>query len=169
MNPCPVPTKKTIRTYIREADNYASKYERAKSDAEKSGNPLPDPTPWNGLPVLSAETEVFSLPSQVRQVRGFESLYFYENIYGLREYRFFATADGYDSGFYLSDRERNVQPGSLKINHLLDFDKSSFRSGRKLVLPEDYIRRLPVFVILSDGSRVSVYSVFTEREDQSNE
>ena len=169
MNPCPVPTKKTIRTYIREADNYASKYERAKSDAEKSGNPLPDPTPWNGLPVLSAETEVFSLPSQVRQVRGFESLYFYENIYGLREYRFFATADGYDSGFYLSDRERNVQPGSLRINHLLDFDRSSFRSGRKLVLPEDYIRRLPVFVILSDGSKVSVYSVFTEREDQSNE
>ena len=80
--------------------------------------------------------------------------------------RRYATTDGYDSGFYLSDGEGRIRNGSLKIDITVDFDKSSFRSGKKVPRPEDSIYRLPVLVTLSDGETASVYTIYVKQEEE---
>lgn len=163
--PCPVPTRNAVSSYIRNAKSAADKYNKAVASAEKKGEPLPEPTPWDGLPVLNEETPVISLPGQVKAVKRIEHLYFYTNVYGDEEYRRYATADGYDSGFYLSDGEGRIRNGSLKVDISADFDKSSFRSGKKVPRPEDGIYRLPVLVTLSSGETASVYTIYRKEEN----
>lgn len=164
--PCPVPTKNAVSAYVRNAKSAAEKYQRAVAAAEKNGEPAPEPTPWDGLPVLTEETVTISLPGQVKQVRKIDYLYSYTNVHGDEEYRRYATVDGYDSGFYLSDGEGRIRNGSLKVDISVDFDKSSFRSGKKVPRPEDNIYRLPVLVTLSDGETASVYTIYVKPEEE---
>ena len=166
LTPCPVPTKNAVSAYVRNARNAAEKHQKAVAAAEKKGEPVPEPTPWDGLPVLTEETATISLPGQVKQVRKIDYLYSYTNIHGDEEYRRYATTDGYDSGFYLSDGEGRIRNGSLKIDITVDFDKSSFRSGKKVPRPEDSIYRLPVLVTLSDGETASVYTIYVKQEEE---
>ena len=166
LTPCPVPTKNAVSAYVKNAGNAAEKYKKAVAAAEKNGEAVPEPTPWNGLPVLTEETAIISLPGQVKQVRKIDYLYSYTNIHGDEEYRRYATADGYDSGFYLSDGEGRIRNGSLKVDIAVDFDKSSFRSGKKVPHPEDSIYRLPVLVTLSNWETASVYTIYVKQEEE---
>ena len=157
--PCPVPTNKEISSYIRKRKSETEKYEKERENAEKNGDPLPVPTIWDGQPLLSESTVPVNLPYQVKAVQNIQYLYYYENPYGERVYRRYATPDGFSSGFYPSDQDGNITIGSFKIDTSLDFDQSSFRSGKKLIPSDTQIQRIPSEVILSDGRSVTVYTI----------
>lgn len=161
MKTCPVPTRNNKRTYIKNAEKSATKYANDVANAEKKGEPKPEPTPWDGLPVMTEETVEITIPNAVKTYKKIENLYYYVNVCGDNEYRRYATPNGNESGFYLSDEEGNISDGALMVNCELDFVKENFRSGKKQERPSDNMYRLPVMIRLSDGNTATVYTVYT--------
>lgn len=158
---CQVPTRNNKRAYIRDAEKAATKYEKDLINAEKKGEPKPEPTPWDGLPIITDETVEVIIPRQVKTYKRIENLYYYVNVCGDNEYRRYATPNGNESGFYLSDEEGNISAGALMVNYELDFAKENFRSGKKRERPSDNTYRLPVVIRLTDGNTATVYSVYS--------
>lgn len=159
--PCPVPTKANIQAYVRKAERAANSYNKAVEAAERNNEPAPEPTPWDGLPILTQDTQEIKLPSFVRAVRKIDSLYYYVNKYGENEYRRYATTNGKDSGFYYSDENGNIEKGALKIAYELDFVKENLKGRRAEEKPEIVYCRLPVCIILSDNTKAIADHVFT--------
>lgn len=160
--PCLLPTKANIKKYLRDESNAAKKYEKAVENAQKKGEPLPEPTPWDGTPILSNETIPYVLPNGVKESKKGFSIYYYTNIYGEYEYRRYATSDGVTGNFYYVNEDGNIVPGSLPVNSELDFDKNNFKSGKPIEKPNVIIYRLPVNIQLSDGQTTTAYTVFVK-------
>ena len=160
---CPVPTKKNIRDAIRARTNFEKQYESDCSRASRVGEPTPTPIQWDGLPILDASTPEMSLPPQLKSAGSkFPNLYYYTDLYGDREYRRFATADGYDSGFYLSDENGLIREGSLKIDTSVDLSGIFFKQRKAAVRPRNNLYRLPVIIRLSNGLEVSVTVIYSK-------
>lgn len=157
---CRPPTKNNINNYVRNMDNARKKYEQAVANADKKGEPRPEPTPWDELPILTADTPYMTFPGHVRSVKKVDNLFSYVNIYGDNEYRLYGSMDGVDSGFYLADADGNVKPGALKIDYSIDFDKANAKSGRAKERPSDNLYRLPVYITLNDNSVSTVYTIY---------
>lgn len=161
ITPCSPPTKNNVQNYIRNMTNEKKKYEQAVAQAQKKNEPAPEPTPWDGLPVYTEETTIIVLPEQVRLVnRNEPTLYYYVNIYGENEYRRCATPNGEQAGFYLSNEEGKITPGSLMIDYEKDFVTDNFKKRTVEEKPEDFVLRLPVLIRLDSGEIDSVEVVY---------
>ena len=161
ITPCSPPTKNNVQNYIRNMTNAAKKHEQAVAQAEKKNEPAPEPTPWDGLPIYTDDTPIITLPEQVRLVnRNDPTLYYYVNIYGENEYRRCATPNGEQAGFYLSNEEGKITPGSLMIDHEKDFVAENFKKRTIENKPDDFVLRLPVLVRLDSGEIESVEVVY---------
>lgn len=165
--PCIAPTKGNIQTYVREMDAAAQKYQREVNKAEKNGDPLPEPTPWDGLPIYTRETEPVQIPNQVKSLRRAVGLYYYIDVYGDEVFRRYATSDGINSGFYLSNNDGDIVPGSLKVNVTEDFVADNFKKRKLEERPEDNTYRVPVYIVLSSGETDTVNMVY-QREVPEN-
>ena len=163
-NPCLPPTKNNIRSYIRNMESEKKKYERAVANAEKKGEPLPEPTPYDGLPIYTEETEVINIPSQVKVYKRDQTHYYYMDVYGEEAHRVYATPNGIVSGFCLSDESGKVMAGSLMIDYNLDFAKENFKQRKLQEKPEDGIYRLPVYITLNSGETQTVSMVYLVEE-----
>lgn len=162
--PCNPPTKNNIRAYIKNSNAEAKKYNQAVANAEKKGEPLPEPTPWDGLPIYTDETPAIQIPDKVKTYKKDPTLYYYVDIYGDEVFRRYATPNGDIAGFCLSDENGKIVPGSLMIDYELDFVKENFK-GRTLVdKPEDNTYRLPVYITLTSGERETVEMVYQKKE-----
>lgn len=165
LTPCPAPTKSNIRNAIKTSANELKKY---KSDCEKAarvGEATPAPPAWDGLPLLDESTIEIVLPSQLKAVGSkYPNLYYYINLYGDKEYRIYATADGYDSGFYLSDELGTIADGSLKIDFKTDLGGEYFKQRKTIPHPEDGLYRLPVTITLSNGLETTATVVYTKND-----
>lgn len=164
--PCNAPTKANIQAFVREMESAAQKYQREYNKAEKNGEPLPEPTPWNGLPIYTKETEPVQIPNQVRPIRNSIGLYYYVDNYGDEVFRRYATSNGINSGFYRSNNEGDIIPGSLKIDISRDFVQANFKQRKLDEKPEDNTYRLPVIVLLSSGEQETVWTVYQKEIPQ---
>lgn len=161
ITPCSPPTKNNVQSYIRNMNNAAKKYEQAVAQAEKKNEPAPEPTPWDGLPIYTEETTIITLPNQVRQVnRKDPTLYYYVNIYGENVYRCCGTPNGEQAGFYLSNEEGRIIPGSLMIDYEKDFVTDNFKKRTIQEKPDDFSLRIPVLIRLNSGETESVEVVY---------
>ena len=158
--PSLLPTKTNIKTYIRDAANAKKKYEKAVSNAQKKGEPVPEPTPWDGTPILTQETTAITLPTGVKASKKGFSMYYYINVYGEYEFRRYATCDGETGNFYYVNEDGKIAPGSLPVDISRDFDKSNFKGRKALDKPDFLVYRLPVLIELSNGQVITVYTVF---------
>lgn len=158
--PSLVPTKNNIKSYVKSASDAAKKYEKAVSAAKKKGEPEPEPTPWDGTPILTNETTPITLPSAVKSSKKGFSMYYYVNVYGEYEFRRYATCDGVTGNFYYVEEDGKIAPGSLPVDTVIDFDKSNFKGKKALEKPSVLTYRLPVLVELSNGEIITVYTVF---------
>ncbi len=159
--PCPVPTKQYIRSYIREAEKATKAYETAKAKAEKNDEPLPEEPVWDGLPVLTSETVPVVLPKQYKVAdKSMPGFYYFDNQYGIREYRRYGTNNGVDSAFYATGEDGQICVGALPI----DFDRDNVPErykARKLVeKPSDQYYRLPIIIRTSNGIRIPADTVY---------
>ena len=158
---CPAPTKANIRNAIKKKTNDQKKYKSDCDKASRVGEPTPTPPPWDGLPVLDESSTEITLPSKLKSAGSQNpNLYYYINLYGEREYRRYATPDGYDSGFYLSDENGSITDGSLKVDYTTDFDGTYFKQKKTLAPPASNLYRLPVFITLSNGLETSATVVY---------
>ena len=158
--PCVAPTKDNVRSYVKEMENAAAKYQKEYAKAEKNGDPLPEPTPWNGLPIYTNETPTIQIPNQVKYLKRATGLYYYVDKYGDEVFRRYATSDGINSGFYKSNNDGDILAGSLKVNVTLDFVSENFKQRKLEEKPEDNIYRMPVYIILTSGEEETVYTVY---------
>lgn len=161
IKPCPPPIYNNVQSYIRNMENAARQYEREKEKAEKNGEPLPEPTPWDGLPIYTRETEILKLPNRVKLVsRKDNALFYYENVFAEKEYYKYGTPNGTDSGFYVSNEDGKIRAGSLIVDISQQFVPDNFRKYPVQEKPEDYIRRVPVIIRLSSGDLQTVYAIY---------
>lgn len=158
--PCNPPTKNNVRAYVRNQANEKKKYEKAVASAEKKGEPVPEPTPWDGLPIYTDSTELIEIPSQVKMMKKDPTLYYYEDIYGDKVYRRYATPNGIVSGFCRSDEAGKIIPGSLMIDASLDFIKNNFKGRKPVEKPANIVYRLPVYIVLTSGETRTVQMVY---------
>lgn len=164
--PCEPPVRNTIRSQIRTRENEARKYEREVESAQAKGEPLPEPTPWDGLPIYTDETEPIEIPSKVRALKKVGvGMYYYVDIYGDEVFRRYATPNGTDSGFYLSDEQGNIQPGALMLDHNKDFAKENFKGRKAEERPADNIYRSAVKILLTSGEEQIVDMVYTKKNE----
>lgn len=163
--PCEPPTKNNIREYVRNRANEQKKYDKAVADAQKKGEPVPEPTPYNNLPIYTESTEEIVIPNQVKPVKKDPTLYSYVNIYGENVYRRYATPNGTNgriSGFCRSDENGKIVHGSLMIDYTLDFIKENFKGRKVQEKVANTIYRIPVYITLTSGETRTVYMVYQE-------
>ena len=158
--PSLLPTKANIKSYIKSASDAAKKYDKAVAAAKKKGEPQPEPTPWDGTPILSNETTPVTIPSAVKASKKGFSMYYYVNVYGEYEFRRYATCDGETGHFYYVEEDGKIAPGSLPVDTVIDFDSSNFKGRKVQEKPSVLTYRLPVLVELSNGDIITVYTVF---------
>lgn len=160
---CVVPTKQNINAYIRKANEAQKKYEKSVANAKKKGTEIPDPPAWDGLPVLTKETTAVTIPRKLQTVRKIANLYYYESCYREKEYRRYATPDGYISGFYVSTSNGTINNGALMVSINDDMKDTRLRQRKAVEKPANGLYRIPVYITLNDGQQMVVNSIIERK------
>ena len=158
---CDVPTKNNIRAAINGRKRAETDYQKAVRRAEKDGSPAPEKPQEEDVPRLDESTTPIKIPDRFRRVgRKYPNLYYYENVYGDKEYRQYGTPNGSIGGFFMANEEGSVSPGALMINYEKDVTKERFKARKPIDRPEDGIYRNPVFIYSSNGVWLTAEIVF---------